>query len=117
MKGVGAATASGNRMVKGEAPFDLAKANDVKRMAIIAADKGFLQEEGIKPIVQTYSYGVDTVDAVVSTIAASLATVIVSETAAGFAAYTLDTSHCAASRSDALAPTALLPSTEPAREA
>lgn len=35
-------------------------------LAIIAADKDFLKEEGINPIVQTYSYGVDTVDAVLA---------------------------------------------------
>lgn len=35
-------------------------------LAIIASDKGFLKEEGITPVVQTYSYGVDTVDAVLA---------------------------------------------------
>ena len=35
-------------------------------LAIIASDKGFLKEEGINPVVQTYSYGVDTVDAVLA---------------------------------------------------
>lgn len=35
-------------------------------LAIIASSKGFLKEEGINPIVQTYSYGVDTVDAVLA---------------------------------------------------
>lgn len=35
-------------------------------LAIIASDKGFLEEEGITPVVQTYSYGVDTVDAVLA---------------------------------------------------
>ncbi|GKX34473.1 MAG: hypothetical protein MnENMB40S_20910 [Rhizobiaceae bacterium MnEN-MB40S] len=35
-------------------------------LAIVAAEKGFLEEEGIKPVVQTYSYGVDTVDAVLA---------------------------------------------------
>lgn len=35
-------------------------------LAIVAADKGFLKDEGITPIVQTYSYGVDTVDAVLA---------------------------------------------------
>ncbi len=35
-------------------------------LAIIAADKGFLKDENINPVVQTYSYGVDTVDAVLA---------------------------------------------------
>lgn len=35
-------------------------------LAIVAADKGFLKEEGITPVVQTYSYGMDTVDAVLA---------------------------------------------------
>ncbi len=35
-------------------------------LAIIAAEKGFLQDEGIEPIIQTYSYGIDTVDAVLA---------------------------------------------------
>jgi ABC-type nitrate/sulfonate/bicarbonate transport system substrate-binding protein len=35
-------------------------------LAIIASDKGFLKEEGINPVIQTYSYGVDTVDAVLA---------------------------------------------------
>lgn len=35
-------------------------------LAIVAAEKGFLEEEGIRPVVQTYSYGVDTVDAVLA---------------------------------------------------
>lgn len=35
-------------------------------LAIIASDQGFLKDEGINPIVQTYSYGVDTVDAVLA---------------------------------------------------
>ncbi|MGC4026289.1 MAG: ABC transporter substrate-binding protein [Mesorhizobium sp.] len=35
-------------------------------LAIIASDKGFLKEEGITPVVQTYSYGVDTIDAVLA---------------------------------------------------
>ena len=39
MKGVGAATAAGNRMVKGEAPFDLAKAKEILQTYATAADK------------------------------------------------------------------------------
>ncbi len=35
-------------------------------LAIIAAEKGYLKEEGIDPIIQTYSYGIDTVDAVLA---------------------------------------------------
>jgi ABC-type nitrate/sulfonate/bicarbonate transport system substrate-binding protein len=35
-------------------------------LAIIASDQGILEKEGIKPVVQTYSYGVDTVDAVLA---------------------------------------------------
>lgn len=38
MKGVGDATRSGNQMVKGEAPFDLAKAKDVLQTYAKAAD-------------------------------------------------------------------------------
>jgi cytochrome c556 len=39
MKGVGSATAAGNRMVKGEAPFDLAKAKEVLQTYAKAADQ------------------------------------------------------------------------------
>jgi cytochrome c556 len=39
MKGVGAATAAGNRMVKGEAPFDLGKAKEILQTYAGAADK------------------------------------------------------------------------------
>lgn len=39
MKGVGSATAAGNRMVKGEAPFDLAKAKEVLETYAKAADQ------------------------------------------------------------------------------
>jgi cytochrome c556 len=39
MKGVGAATTAGNRMVKGEAPFDLGKAKEVLQTYAGAADK------------------------------------------------------------------------------
>ena len=39
MKGVGAATQAGNRMVKGEAPFDLAKAKEILQTYASAADK------------------------------------------------------------------------------
>ena len=39
MKGVGAATAAGNRMVKGEAPFDLAKAKEILQTYAKAADQ------------------------------------------------------------------------------
>ena len=39
MKGVGAATAAGNRMVKGEAPFDLAKAKEILQTYAGAADR------------------------------------------------------------------------------
>ena len=39
MKGVGAATQAGNRMVKGEAPFDLAKAKEVLQTYAKAADQ------------------------------------------------------------------------------
>ena len=39
MKGVGAATQAGNRMVKGEAPFDLAKAKEILQTYAEAADK------------------------------------------------------------------------------
>ncbi len=35
-------------------------------LAIIAAEKGYLKEEGIDPVIQTYSYGIDTVDAVLA---------------------------------------------------
>jgi cytochrome c556 len=38
MKGVGDATRAGNQMVKGEAPFDLAKAKDVLQTYAKAAD-------------------------------------------------------------------------------
>ena len=38
MKGVGAATQAGNRMVKGEAPFDLAKAKEILQTYAAAAD-------------------------------------------------------------------------------
>ena len=38
MKGVGAATRTGTQMVKGEAPFDLAKAQDVLKTYATAAD-------------------------------------------------------------------------------
>ena len=38
MKGVGAATRTGTQMVKGEAPFDLAKAQEVLRTYAAAAD-------------------------------------------------------------------------------
>ena len=38
MKGVGAATAAGNRMVKGEAPFDLTKAKEILQTYAKAAD-------------------------------------------------------------------------------
>ena len=39
MKGVGAATRTGNQMVKGETPFDLAKAKEVLQTYANAADK------------------------------------------------------------------------------
>ena len=39
MKGVGAATAAGNRMVKGEAPFELAKAKEILQTYAGAADR------------------------------------------------------------------------------
>ena len=39
MKSVGSATAAGNRMVKGEAPFDLAKAKEILQTYANAADK------------------------------------------------------------------------------
>jgi cytochrome c556 len=39
MKGVGAATAAGNRMIKGEAPFDLAKAKEILTTYAGAADR------------------------------------------------------------------------------
>ncbi|HEX2554948.1 MAG TPA: cytochrome c [Microvirga sp.] len=39
MKGVGAATAQGNRMAKGEAPFELDKAQEVLKTYAAAADK------------------------------------------------------------------------------
>src|SRR5919107_7321 len=39
MKGVGAATAAGNRMMKGEAPFDLAKAKEILQTYAGAADR------------------------------------------------------------------------------
>jgi len=39
MKGVGAATAAGNRMVKGEAPFELAKAKEILQTYAAAADR------------------------------------------------------------------------------
>ena len=39
MKGVGAATAAGNRMVKGEAPFELAKAKEILQTYANAADR------------------------------------------------------------------------------
>lgn len=39
MKGVGAATQTGTRMVKGEAPFDLGKAKEVLQTYAVAADK------------------------------------------------------------------------------
>lgn len=39
MKSVGSATAAGNRMVKGEAPFDLAKAKEILQTYAEAADK------------------------------------------------------------------------------
>jgi cytochrome c556 len=39
MKGVGAATAAGNRMVKGEAPFDLSKAKEILQTYAGAADR------------------------------------------------------------------------------
>ena len=39
MKGVGAATAAGNRMIKGEAPFDLAKAKEILQTYSAAADR------------------------------------------------------------------------------
>lgn len=35
-------------------------------LTIIAAEEGFLAQEGIEPVVQTYAYGVDTVDAVLA---------------------------------------------------
>jgi cytochrome c556 len=38
MKGVGAATRVGTQMVKGEAPFDLAKAQEVLKTYAVAAD-------------------------------------------------------------------------------
>jgi cytochrome c556 len=39
MKGVGAATTAGNRMVKGEVPFDLAKAKEILQTYAKAADQ------------------------------------------------------------------------------
>ena len=39
MKGVGAATRTGNQMVKGETPFDLAKAKEVLQTYANAADR------------------------------------------------------------------------------
>ena len=39
MKGVGAATAAGNRMVKGEAPFELSKAKEILQTYASAADR------------------------------------------------------------------------------
>jgi cytochrome c556 len=39
MKSVGAATAAGNRMAKGEAPFELAKAQEVLKTYAAAADR------------------------------------------------------------------------------
>ena len=39
MKGVGAATRTGNQMVRGETPFDLAKAKEVLQVYANAADK------------------------------------------------------------------------------
>ncbi len=39
MKSVGAATANGNRMVKGEAPFELDKAQEILKTYATAADK------------------------------------------------------------------------------
>ena len=39
MKGVGAATRTGTQMVKGEAPFDLAKAKEILQVYANAADK------------------------------------------------------------------------------
>ena len=39
MKGVGAATRTGNQMTKGEIPFDLAKAKEVLQVYANAADK------------------------------------------------------------------------------
>jgi cytochrome c556 len=39
MKSVGAATATGNRMAKGEAPFELAKAQEVLKTYAAAADR------------------------------------------------------------------------------
>ena len=38
MKGVGAATRTGSQMVKGEAPFDLAKAQEILKTYAVAAD-------------------------------------------------------------------------------
>lgn len=35
-------------------------------IVVLAAEKGFFKDQGIEPVVQTYSYGVDTVDAVLA---------------------------------------------------